>query len=646
MNLFLNNLNINMDAPSAWGIYFQDSATPQMEGLVELHDNIMYYLVVILFAVGWVLLSIVRNYIATKSPISHKYLNHGIKSVPFHKCSKINWNSLFNFHISYIQNRNPVLGQKVLAYSTLNSKDSSNSSLLPSNGDITPAVVYQDAYSMKKAILELAPENKGKSGIYMWTNKLTGDIYVGQSVDIRKRFIKYFSLSYINSRKELIISPLRALAPWAAHSFFLEKTRAGALIKSSFFTNHIKGASVGYLNYCRLYSNDASLNFESTVVSHSPIDPWFVTGFTDGEGCFSLNIHKSTQTKLGWKVQAIFSINLHKRDEAILHQIKATLGVGGIYLRGNKNSVQIVVNSLSGLEALFYHFDKYPLISQKWSDYHLFKMGVDLIKSKEHLTIDGIRKILAIRASMNNGLSDELKVSFPNIVPVSRPLMEAATIPHPFWLAGFTTAEGCFLINLIRSSAMRVGFQVRLVFTISQHNRDKQLMTTIIKYLGCGNTYDNRGSVDLVISKFKDLENKVLPIFEKYPILGEKFKDYLDFLKIIEIMKNKGHITIEGIDKITKIKAGMNKGRIFSDGSEDLKEEALKDKSKDKAGALSPSGNPVNVYEKCDSSGFKLIGSFVSPRRAGKFLDISGSSIIKYMHSGAIFKDRYKFSSR
>ena len=66
-----------MDAPSPWGIYFQDSATPQMEGLVELHDNIMYYLVIILFAVGWILFSIVWNYISTKSPISHKYLNHG-----------------------------------------------------------------------------------------------------------------------------------------------------------------------------------------------------------------------------------------------------------------------------------------------------------------------------------------------------------------------------------------------------------------------------------------------------------------------------------------------------------------------------------------------------------------------------------------
>ena len=73
----INLLKINFDVPTPWGIYFQDSATPQMEGLVELHDNIMYYLVMILFAVAWILVSIIRNYAETKSPISHKYLNHG-----------------------------------------------------------------------------------------------------------------------------------------------------------------------------------------------------------------------------------------------------------------------------------------------------------------------------------------------------------------------------------------------------------------------------------------------------------------------------------------------------------------------------------------------------------------------------------------
>jgi len=57
------------------------------------------------------------------------------------------------------------------------------------------------------------------------------------------------------------------------------------------------------------------------------------------------------------------------------------------------------------------------------------------------------------------------------------------------------------------------------------------------------------------------------------------------------------------------------------------------------------SGNPVNIYEKFSSEGFNLIGSFVSVRRAGKFLGLSGSTVIKYLNSGEIFKNRYKFSS-
>ena len=57
-------------------------------------------------------------------------------------------------------------------------------------------------------------------------------------------------------------------------------------------------------------------------------------------------------------------------------------------------------------------------------------------------------------------------------------------------------------------------------------------------------------------------------------------------------------------------------------------------------------GKPVNIYEKVSSEGFKLIGCFISARRAAKFLNISGSTVIRYMNSGEIFKDRYKFSSK
>ena len=75
-NLF-TNFFIHCDAPRPWGVYFQDSASPQMEALIELHDNIMFYLVIILFGVAWIIVSVIRNYVNDKSPISNKYLNHG-----------------------------------------------------------------------------------------------------------------------------------------------------------------------------------------------------------------------------------------------------------------------------------------------------------------------------------------------------------------------------------------------------------------------------------------------------------------------------------------------------------------------------------------------------------------------------------------
>jgi len=69
--------NVHNDAPRPWGLYFQDSASPQMEALVELHNNILFYLVIILFGVGWLLIIIVRKYTTRESPISYKYSSHG-----------------------------------------------------------------------------------------------------------------------------------------------------------------------------------------------------------------------------------------------------------------------------------------------------------------------------------------------------------------------------------------------------------------------------------------------------------------------------------------------------------------------------------------------------------------------------------------
>ena len=67
--------------------------------------------------------------------------------------------------------------------------------------------------------------------------------------------------------------------------------------------------------------------------------------------------------------------------------------------------------------------------------------------------------------------------------------------------------------------------------------------------MGCGRIYnDTNAAVSrLIITRLEDLNDKVIPFFLKYQIQGVKYLDYLDFVKVAELMKNKTHTTAEGV---------------------------------------------------------------------------------------------------
>lgn len=83
------------------------------------------------------------------------------------------------------------------------------------------------------------------------------------------------------------------------------------------------------------------------------------------------------------------------------------------------------------------HFDEYLLIYQKQADFELFKLVIYIMKDKKHLTIEGLHRIIAIKASMNLGLSDNLKSTFSTIITVPRPLVVNQQIKDPNWFVGF-----------------------------------------------------------------------------------------------------------------------------------------------------------------------------------------------------------------
>lgn len=199
--------------------------------------------------------------------------------------------------------------------------------------------------------------------------------------------------------------------------------------------------------------------------------------------------------------------------------------------------------------------------TQKLADFKLFEQAYKLVLNKQHLKLEGLQKIVAIKASMNRGLSNQLQVAFPNVIPVSRPLVVNKLVQESGWLIGFTDAEGCFFVNIPKSATTKSKVNIQLDFIISQHQRDELLMTSLVEFFCCGNIYTKGNICRFRVTNLTEIITKIIPFFKENPIFGVKFKDLEDFCRVAEMLKAKKHLTQEGLAKILKIKAGMNTGR-------------------------------------------------------------------------------------
>jgi hypothetical protein len=290
--------------------------------------------------------------------------------------------------------------------------------------------------------------------------------------------------------------------------------------------------------------------------------PLFVTGLTDAEGTFALGFYKSNDYRMGYQIQAIFRIAMHKKDYDVLDAIQNFFGLGKITKHGD-TTLQYTVKSLADLQVIILHFDKYPLMGEKRGDYKLFKDGFSLIKTKAHLDREGFHKILSIKAAINLGLSDELRLSFPDIKAVNKPLVHNRGIINPYWLAGLTSGNGCFYVSLRNSLTTVSGKSVVLKFQIVQHSRDIELIKWLISTLKCGRVELDlkQSAVYFVVTNFKDIFDKIIPLFDKHKIKGVKSWDYEDFKKVAILIHDKNHLSEKGLSNIKSIKSNMNLNR-------------------------------------------------------------------------------------
>jgi hypothetical protein len=123
-----------------------------------------------------------------------------------------------------------------------------------------------------------------------------------------------------------------------------------------------------------------------------------------------------------------FELNLNYK--VLLENIKYTLGVGNIFYNSNDKTYKFKVSNINELsDVIIPHFKKYYLITQKRVDFELFSKIIEIIKNKEHLTKEGLQKIVNLKSTLNLGISDNLMKDFPETIINERDVYNNINIP-------------------------------------------------------------------------------------------------------------------------------------------------------------------------------------------------------------------------
>ena len=118
-----------------------------------------------------------------------------------------------------------------------------------------------------------------------------------------------------------------------------------------------------------------------------------------------------------------------------------------------------------------------------------------------------------------------------------------------YWIVGFTDGEGTFSVSKIKNPTTKSGYQYFPEFVISQGEKSLYTLKQIQKYFKCGNIYVNRRHDNhrenlyrYCVRSRKDLNEKIIPFFQKHKLKTAKIKDFKRFCQIISAMNRGEHL--------------------------------------------------------------------------------------------------------
>lgn len=143
----------------------------------------------------------------------------------------------------------------------------------------------------------------------------------------------------------------------------------------------------------------------------------------------------------------------------------------------------------------------------------------------------------------------------------SKPWLETIPSNIGWYIAGFVDGEGSFVISLRQRSDFVLKWQPTLMFNVAQ--RDISNLIMMQKYLGIGRLQKRIDGVHyFVVLNPNDINSRIIPFFERYNFFSEsKKKNFSIFREAMKIMKDRKHLTKDGLLEIIKLREKINEGK-------------------------------------------------------------------------------------
>ena len=132
------------------------------------------------------------------------------------------------------------------------------------------------------------------------------------------------------------------------------------------------------------------------------LDPWYVTGLTEGEGSFCVSFNLRKRLKVGIETRPSYSLTLSRRDLDLIKKVHEFFGCGGVrYSRSDLCYKYEVRNVADLVEKIIPHFEQYPLQGAKRRDFELFKQICRMVRANLHLSVRYLPEIIELAYRMN-----------------------------------------------------------------------------------------------------------------------------------------------------------------------------------------------------------------------------------------------------